>query len=196
MDHATWVDDDLVALGTCGDALDWARGYDTAQEAWDACERGDWMLWLLGMLAGPPESDSRRKLVLAACACARLSLPHVQAGEDRPRHAIETAESWARQEQGVTLAMVEAAAWPAGAAGASAGASGASAGAAGASAWAAGAAAWAAWAAGAAWAAWAARAAAWAAEAAGAAGADRAATLRHCADIVRTAYPQYPHKEK
>jgi hypothetical protein len=43
------------------------------QKTWNKCERGDWMLWLLGKLAGPPNSESRKRLVKAALACARLA---------------------------------------------------------------------------------------------------------------------------
>ena len=42
------------------------------------------MLWLLGKQSGPPESKSRKKLVLSACKCARLALKHVPKGEKRP----------------------------------------------------------------------------------------------------------------
>jgi hypothetical protein len=54
-------------------------------------------------LAGPTESESRKKLILAACGCARLALKHIKKGEDRPRLAIETTEAWARGENGVTI---------------------------------------------------------------------------------------------
>ena len=63
------------------------------------------MLWILGKQAGKPESDSRKKLVLAVCACARISLPYIRKGDERPRIAIETAEAYARGE-GPTLAQV------------------------------------------------------------------------------------------
>ena len=68
------------------------------------------MLWLLGRLSGKPESESRKKLVLAACQCARLALPYVKKGEARPLKAIETAEAWARGEAGITLGDVRKAA--------------------------------------------------------------------------------------
>ena len=57
---------------------------------------GDWMLWLVEKLSGKPESEKRKKLVLAACECARLSLKYVPNGEERPLKAIETAEKWAK----------------------------------------------------------------------------------------------------
>ena len=102
--------DQLIQLGACSHAVQWADQYPSLQAAWDACEHGDWMLWLMGRTCGGIGSASRRTLVLAACACARLALPHVPAGKERPLLAIETAERWARRERGVTLDMVLAAA--------------------------------------------------------------------------------------
>ena len=95
----------LALLKPCADAVALYSTYPTLQAAWDACERGDWMLWYLGRCG-----VDRRRLVLAACACARLSLGYVPAGEDRPRLAIETAERWARGEERVTLDSVRRAA--------------------------------------------------------------------------------------
>ena len=100
----------ITQMGACREATKWCNNFDNLASAWAACERGDWMLWLLGELSGEPESDSRRELVLIACKCARLALPYVKEGEERPLKAIETAEAWARQENGITLEDVRAAA--------------------------------------------------------------------------------------
>jgi hypothetical protein len=78
----------------CSEAIEWAEPYTTLAEAWEACQRGDWMLWL----AAKAKLCTRQQLVLAACECARLALRHVPAGEGRPLAAIETAEAWARGE--------------------------------------------------------------------------------------------------
>jgi hypothetical protein len=187
----------LHDLDACDDALAWAEGYDSLDAAWAACERGDWMLWLAGRVAGPPGDDTRRPLVLAACACARLALPYVPDGEERPLRAIEIAEAWARGDAGVTLEQVRYAAEAAAAYAAEAAAAYA----------AYAAAAYAAEAAADAAAAYAAEAAADAAadaatdDAAAAAYAaaavvavvgDRVATLRQCADLVREYYPTPP----
>lgn len=91
------LDEMLVALRACVAARAWAKG-KTLDEAWATCPRGDWMLWLAGR-AGV----ERKTVVLAACACARLALKHVPEGEARPLAAIETAEKWARGEEGVTM---------------------------------------------------------------------------------------------
>ena len=88
--------DKLNKLGACGQAVKWAKEMKNGQSAWDNCERGDWMLWLVGKMSGKPESAKRKKLVLCACECARLAMVHVPKGEIRPLKAIETAETWAR----------------------------------------------------------------------------------------------------
>jgi hypothetical protein len=74
----------------CRESLKWLEGRDLTQ-AWAECERGDWLLWLAAT-AG----IDRKRLVMAACACARLALVHVRAGEEIPRITIETTEAWCR----------------------------------------------------------------------------------------------------
>ncbi len=105
MKHWTEV---LTRLNACPEAVEWAKTQPDLATAWKNCERGDWMLWLAGKWVGKPESKSRKRLVLAACACARLALPHVRSGEGRPLATIETAERWATGKEGVTLSQVHA----------------------------------------------------------------------------------------
>ena len=82
----------LKALGACPEAVEWSEPYATLQAAWDACERADWMCWLL--VHPHPRTAGQVRLVL--CACARTALKYVPAGEDRPRLAIECSERYAR----------------------------------------------------------------------------------------------------
>jgi hypothetical protein len=171
----------LETKGACEESLEWADS-QSDQDAWAKCERGDWMLWILAKLAGrDPASPERRKVTLAACACARLALVYLPKGELRPLKAIEAAEAWVRGDSSVTLEDLRKARY------ATAYAAAADA------AYAADAAAYAAYAAYAA-AADAAADAADAADAAAAAAAAsaRASTLKKCADIVRTFYPECP----
>src|SRR3990170_2573765 len=104
-----WVTQ-LVKLRACREALEWVRDYQSLDDAWQHCERGDWMLWLAGKLSGNSESDSRKKVVLAACQCARLALKYVKSGEERPLKAIEITEAWTRGEGNITLSDVREAA--------------------------------------------------------------------------------------
>ena len=85
-----WLED----FDACDDALEWCSKQRSRHQAWQDCERGDWMLWLLGYLAGPMGSRSRKRLVLCCCEVARPALKHVPKGENRPRVAIETAEAY------------------------------------------------------------------------------------------------------
>lgn len=100
----------LVKLGACKDAVEWAKTQPSAAAAWKSCEDGAWMLWIAGRTCGKRGSAAHRRVVLTACACARLTLKYIPVGEDRPRKAIETAEAWARRRKGVTLDNVRAAA--------------------------------------------------------------------------------------
>ena len=164
----------LQKLRACSGAIEYARTCTTWQSAWDNCERGDWMLWLLGKLSDGPKSQSRKKLVLAACKCARLSLKYVAKNEKRPLKAIQVAEKWANNEKGASLQDVRAAYAAAYAAADAAAAAYAAADAA----------------------AYAAADAADAAYAAAYAAADAAAARtkiqKKCADIVRKTYPKAP----
>jgi hypothetical protein len=70
--YTSWKDR-LRELNACPHAMERANQYDDAQQAWDECPRGDWMLWWLGHEAGEPWSDSRRPLVGCAATCASLA---------------------------------------------------------------------------------------------------------------------------
>ena len=180
----------LEAIGACRDAITWVRESDlTLEDAWLACPRGDWLLWY----AAKAGAD-RREIVRCACEIARIALPLVPAGEDRPRRAIEAAERWA--EDPTEENRNAAAAYAAAANAAAAAAYSAYAAAAAAAAAAANAAAYAAAAYAAAYsayaAAYAADAAANAAAANAAADAARARSLAHSAEIVRRYFPTLP----
>lgn len=100
---------DLRRLGACAPLVKWAQGYPDFRAAWAACERGDWMLWIAGRVAGEFGSDARRPLVLASCECDRIGVAvweRKYPDDRRPRVAIEIAEAWARGDSEVTLDMV------------------------------------------------------------------------------------------
>ena len=88
--------DALARTNACDGAIAWARTRPSLDRAWKICERGDWMLWLAGRLAGPPGDDSRRPLVLAACDCAELSA-HLVSDEAQTAIALAlvVARDWA-----------------------------------------------------------------------------------------------------
>jgi len=50
--------DKLAALTPCSPAVEWAREQPSEATAWQTCQRGDWMLWLVGKLdTSAPYSD-------------------------------------------------------------------------------------------------------------------------------------------
>jgi hypothetical protein len=98
---AHWSDQ-LRRLNACHDAVEYAEKFPDFAAAWQACERGDWMLWLAGrVLGGAPESPERKRIVAAAVACARLVLPIYEARyptDKRVRECLDTTERWTRGE--------------------------------------------------------------------------------------------------
>jgi len=175
----------IADLHPCKEAVKWWLGQPSDQAAWAACERGDWMLWLLAQGAGPVDGERHRKLTAAKAACARLVLDIFETacpGDLRPRLAIEAAERYAGGER-YAASAASASAASAAAFAASAAAFAASA--------AASAAAFAASAAASSAASSASSAAAAAAAAADAADAYRQ-MLTRCADKVREVFPSFP----
>jgi len=168
----------LKEMGACSSGIEWSKNYEDSQQAWEACERGDWLLWLISWKAGKSGSDSRKKLVLVACECARLAWKWMH---DEGRTAIILTEKWANGDSSISRndlrnAAANAAAANAAAANAAAYASNAAANAAIKAAYAAYAATYAA-------------KAAYTAYAANAASAAKNNTLKQCANIVRKHYP-------
>ncbi len=84
----------MVDFLACNAAHAWVSSQEgTAQEIWDLCPRGDWLLWFAA-----ERGIDNITLARAACLCARTALQYVPGGEDRPRLCIETVERWANGE--------------------------------------------------------------------------------------------------
>lgn len=66
----------LKKHNACSEAMEWVADR-TIAEAWNACERGDWMLWIAAKIL------DRKLVVRAACAVARTSLKYVPGDELR-----------------------------------------------------------------------------------------------------------------
>ena len=76
----------LHELGACGEAVDWV-GDMSIEEAWEACPRGNWMLWYYG--TAYPEKT--RELTLAAGHCAN-TVRHLMTVESQA--AVDAAISF------------------------------------------------------------------------------------------------------
>jgi hypothetical protein len=84
----------------CTEGLAWIKGKSLA-EFWQTCDRADWMLWIVGQMAGEKGWPTQQEIVLVACLCAGTALPIFEKKypkDDRPRKAIEAARSWAKGE--------------------------------------------------------------------------------------------------
>lgn len=105
----------LKLMGACESSVEWARAYRTSAEAWDACPRADWLLWLLE-IAGIQECSKARQF---GCRCVR-STPLPAGGtvwdllsESASRGAVEVGERYACgdcDEEDLSTAL-EAASW-------------------------------------------------------------------------------------
>ena len=89
--------------GAC--SLEAVEPFETVEEAWESCNRGDWMAWLVGKLVKhlPPEHPERRKLTLAAVKTARLVEHLLLPADKRIAEALELAERWGNGDPKIQL---------------------------------------------------------------------------------------------
>lgn len=110
----------LKELKACKEAVEWADGYESLEQAWNECKRSDWMLWLdykMGLF-------NDQQLELMACRFVR----ETPIGEGktvwdlltdkRSRNAVIVAERFANseateEELDVAWASARSAAWAA-----------------------------------------------------------------------------------
>ena len=57
----------LKSLNACQEAIDFAAKFPTLKAAWMACERSDWMFWLLERAAKGRAVGCRRERVAGDC---------------------------------------------------------------------------------------------------------------------------------
>jgi hypothetical protein len=90
----------LKELEACEEAVEWARGYDSVEHAWNECKRSDWMLWLdcnMDLF-----NDQQRRLM----ACRFVRETPIGEGktvldlltDERSRNAVIVAERFANGE--------------------------------------------------------------------------------------------------
>lgn len=81
--------DYLQSLGACQEAVNYARGFDSLQAAWDVCERGDWMMWLVARTMDRNDEPQLRKLTLAKGRCAETVIDLMT--DERSKNAVRVA---------------------------------------------------------------------------------------------------------
>jgi hypothetical protein len=81
----------LEKLSACSEAIEWVATQKNKIEAWQNCERGDWMLWLAKRL-----NVDDRKLTLAKFKCAN-QVRHLMK-DQRSLDAMDAAEKYGNGE--------------------------------------------------------------------------------------------------
>ena len=82
----------LKMINACEEAIEWVKENNyTLQQAWNNCERGDWMLWFAAK-----QGANLRKLVLAKAHCANLARDYMT--DQRSRATLDTAIAFGRGE--------------------------------------------------------------------------------------------------
>ena len=77
----------------CNDGVQFASQFSSMHEAWEKCERGDWMMWAARRL----NLLSKKQSVKLAIAFAEHALPRFEAkypDDKRPRKAIAATKKW------------------------------------------------------------------------------------------------------
>ena len=100
--------------GACSEAVQWLgkNKIDSLSGAYEQCQRGDWLLWMLGKA----DKINKKQAITLACQFARRVLPIFQRKypkDDRPLKAIEAAEAWVENPTEANLAAAARAAWAA-----------------------------------------------------------------------------------
>ena len=95
----------------CQEAVEYRKQFDTFEQAWNACPRGDWMMWIAAK-AGV----DKRTLTLAKGLCAETVI-HLMM-DKRSVKAVQTTITYGKgeatdQELAAAAATADAAAWAA-----------------------------------------------------------------------------------
>ena len=92
------VDEYFAAhLNACPQAKEWASQFKTASEAWQKCERADWMLWMIEQDPKLAKRIGKGTVVGLAVKFAERALPEFEKkypDDKRPREAVSAAKRW------------------------------------------------------------------------------------------------------
>lgn len=78
---------EISKYSPCREALVWRKQFATAEEAWQACTRGDWMLWIASKVG-----VDTKKLTLAKALCAKTVIHLMK--DERSIKAVKIAEKF------------------------------------------------------------------------------------------------------
>ena len=97
----------LMDLNACKEAIEWANQFDSFEQAWDACEKIQWMIWLY---SHDLISISDRDLRLFACDCVLYSYDNIDTIGVAKRYANDMATGDELNEAWVTVCALTLAA--------------------------------------------------------------------------------------
>lgn len=83
----------------CTDAKTWLLTCGSAKEAWEKCERPDWMLWAIRQSPAIIKRIGKHAFVAFAVACAERTVKEYARrypDDSRPQDAIKAAKRWLR----------------------------------------------------------------------------------------------------
>ena len=84
---------DQLPPDTCSNGVTYARKFSTLGEAWDKCERSDWMIWLVRRRKKITKPQAIE--IAIECAARVLAIYEKRNPKDkRPRAAIDAARKW------------------------------------------------------------------------------------------------------
>src|SRR5690554_1098239 len=86
-EHMIWLQENYA----CPPGVIWIQEHNikSLQEAWNVCNRGEWLLWMAAKL-----DVDYRKLVLCGALCAHAVVQHMK--DPRSREAVRVAFLWGR----------------------------------------------------------------------------------------------------
>ena len=99
------IADILTELGACREAVEWSKAYGAdTQKAWNECQRGDYLLWILCKHStSGPWSDDRKPLIACAVDCALTAKhiwPHLWSGMEAEQISaiVHGLQAWTKGE--------------------------------------------------------------------------------------------------
>jgi hypothetical protein len=89
----------LIERGACYSAVEWAAEQKNKEDAWQNCQRGDWMIWYVSrMCCKNIDSKISRKLMLAICDCLLLKSKHREPLNRDQLRLVRLMKAWANKE--------------------------------------------------------------------------------------------------
>jgi hypothetical protein len=90
----------LIDIGACLEVIEWIEN-KTLQEAWQQCDRSDWMLWFLTVQRVKPSWPTYKEIVVFLCDILSESQDQIS------QCHVDYVRNWAKDEITVTTAEIK-----------------------------------------------------------------------------------------